>query len=91
MEPVEQTGNGYHYNQAVGEVQSNQLHSVEASIVEDYQQSPQVSRIENSLFNESITSTLLASSVQYHSNATSHSHALVRSRIDHPTLVPGTQ
>ena len=60
VQPVEQTGNRYHYNQAVGEVQPNQLHSVKASIAKDYQQSPQVSRIENPLFNEYITSALLA-------------------------------
>ena len=29
--------------------------------------------------------------LQYRSNATSHSHARVRSRIDHPTLLPRTQ
>ena len=60
MQPVEQTGNGYHYTQAVGEVQLSQLHSVEASITKGFQQSPQVSRVENSVFNELVTSAMLA-------------------------------
>ena len=36
VQPVEHTGNGYHYNQAVGEVQLTQSHNVEASIANDY-------------------------------------------------------
>ena len=44
VQPVEQTGNGYRYTQAVSELQLTQSHSMEASIAKDCQQS-QVSRV----------------------------------------------
>ena len=48
------------YNQAVlvGEVQLPQSDSVEAA--KDHQQLPQVNRVQNPAFNESVTSALLA-------------------------------
>ena len=36
VQPVEQTGNGYHYNQDVGEVKLTQSHNMEGSIANDY-------------------------------------------------------
>ena len=44
MKPVEQTGNGYRYKQAVNEVQLPQSDSVEAA--KGYQQSLQVNRVQ---------------------------------------------
>ena len=57
-QPVEPTGNGYQYNQAVGEVQLPQSDGVEAA--KDHQQLPQVNRVQNPVFNESVTSAVLA-------------------------------
>ena len=54
---VEPTGNGYQYNQAVGKVQLPQSDSMEAA--KDHQQLPQVDRVQNPVFNESVISALL--------------------------------
>ena len=55
---VEPAGNGYQYNQAVDEVQLRQSDSVEAA--KDHQQSSHVKRLQNPVFDESVTSALLA-------------------------------